>query len=501
MTLAATVAETWLELLEQRETLRILHEQLRSNRETLQILELRFRRSLTSALDLDEQRQLVENTAATIPLTQADEEALRQQLALLLGKLPQSDVALSTAALPELPPVPATGVPADLLYQRPDVRSAFLALQAADERVVVARADRLPALRLTGSLDTSGNHVDELFDNWAMNLLASATAPLFDAGNRKAEMARTKAVVKERVAAYRETVLTAIQEVETALMRERRQRENLAGLDRQMVYARRALEEAQRRYEKGQNDYLRVLTARRSVQNLERELVQRQRALLTQRVTLHRALARTVDERACGPRRGRGTVRRKEDAMTVEHDHAPESPDALSPGLPPAFWGVLLGILVVLTAAAVAYWMVRSKPKARRGQTVRQATFVTVQEAARSNMRVLVPAMGEVVAAVEVKVQPEVSGEVVWVAANLQPGAVLKKGEALARIDATDYRLSVIQARSAVAQAEYDYKLELGYQDVAREEWAMHKEERRHHRAGRGTGLAQAPSGQGAGRA
>jgi len=293
VTLAASVASTWVSILESRADQALLQQQLQSNRTYLELLELRFRKSMATALDIDQQHQTVAQVESQMPLAEAEEQALRYELAVLLGKAPSQELSVGTGPLPQLPPLPDTGLPAELLSQRPDIQAALARLEAADFRVAAARADRLPALKLSASGAYKAEQIKEVLDNWYLNLAANLVAPLIDGGRRAAEVQRTKAVVKEKLAAYREVVLTAIREVEEALIREKKQQEYIAGLQRQAKFANRALAEVKERYLKGQTDYLRVLTATLSVQGLERNLISAQRDLLVLRVGLYRALGGT----------------------------------------------------------------------------------------------------------------------------------------------------------------------------------------------------------------
>ena len=89
--------------------------------------------------------------------------------------------------LTPLPALPATGVPAELVERRPDVRKAFADLMAADRRVGAAIANRYPKLSLTAGVSSSPEYLRDLFDNWLASLAANLVAPLFDGGERKAE--------------------------------------------------------------------------------------------------------------------------------------------------------------------------------------------------------------------------------------------------------------------------------------------------------------------------
>jgi NodT family efflux transporter outer membrane factor (OMF) lipoprotein len=288
--IAAQVVLTWLDLIEARQELELVQRQLESNRTTLELVELRRAKGLASALDVFQQRQAVAGREAILPVLELRIESLHYQIALLLGKTPQQGPRMETQAYAPLGPLPETGLPSDLLARRPDVRAAGLRLQAADWAVAAARADRLPSLRLSAGVDLTGNAVDDLFDDWLARLAASVTGPVFDGGRRKAAVERARAVVDERLAAYKRVVVTAIFEVADALLRETKQRELIAALEVQYDAARQTHEEALTRYRKGLNDYLPVLNALTNMQNLERELLQEERTLRFERVQIALAL-------------------------------------------------------------------------------------------------------------------------------------------------------------------------------------------------------------------
>lgn len=252
--------------------------------------------AMVSALDVYQQKQVVEDIIAEIPLVEAREQLLRHELALLLGKPPQTFLNISREDLPKPIEIPATGLPADLLSARPDLRAAGMRLWAADWQVAAARADRLPAISLTAQGRYGEGDVDVLFDNWLLSLAGNLTAPIFDGKRRAAEVDRSLAIVGEKVSAYRRTVLTAIKEVEDALVTESKQREHIKGLEKVTDTARKALKEAGNRYRKGLTDYLPVLTQLLKVQDLERNLIQQQANLLGARISLYRALGGTWTE-------------------------------------------------------------------------------------------------------------------------------------------------------------------------------------------------------------
>ena len=293
MTVAALVAGTWLRLATVREEIRLLESQIDTNRILLEALTLRFANALSVGLDVLQQQEIYAASLAELPLLQAEESALLTQLAILLGKVPGQVFFVATTTLPALPPAPSAGIPAELLEQRPDIRSAWLSLAAADWDVSAARADRLPRLTLTAEAAYSGQP-SVLFSNWLASLAAGLTAPLFDGGRRTAEVDHTLAVAEELVQQYGKIVATAVGEVQDALINEEKQREHVERLTEQLRYAVVARNEAHRGYLNGRDDFLRFITEHKNVQSLDRRLVRQQAALFESRVALHRALGGAV---------------------------------------------------------------------------------------------------------------------------------------------------------------------------------------------------------------
>jgi len=290
ITVAATVGELWYSLVEQRAQRALLAEQIKVNQTLLGLVELRFAQGAASALDVYQQRQHVAATRGQVPGVESRLQVLRHQLAVLLGRPPGADVAPARAELPRLPPLPATGLPADLLQRRPDVRAALLRLVATDHRVAAAVADRLPSVRLTGLAGFSSDETSTLLDRPTWTIAGGLLGPVFDAGRRAAEVSRVKAQADELLAAYGQTILTAFREVEDALVQERRQREFLASVERQVKLATATLREARQRYIKGLSDYLPVLNAVEALHRVQRTRVAARRQLISFRIRLYRAL-------------------------------------------------------------------------------------------------------------------------------------------------------------------------------------------------------------------
>ena len=291
ITLAADVGRTWFRLVEQRAQLKLLTEQIETNQKYLDAITLQFRRGQVGATDVLQQRQLVEATKGDRVLVEASIEVLSHQLAVLVGRTPGSLEIPPPESLPEVPPLPATGLPAEWLRRRPDIQAARMRVAAADRRVAAAIADQWPRLGLTLGATTTDEQVRDLFDNWMASLAANLTGPLLDGGRRRAQVQRTKAAASEALNAYGQVVLTSLAEVADALSQEARQVQYVQSLHEQSVLSAKAKDRTLANYAKGTADFTRYLTALLSYQRLDRSSLQARRDLLLLRVDLYRALA------------------------------------------------------------------------------------------------------------------------------------------------------------------------------------------------------------------
>lgn len=290
VTISAEVVTTWIDILSVRRQIVILQDQIQTNRNLLQLEQLRFVNGQAHALDVSQQREALAVAKAKLPLLQLSEQQQCNALAVLLGRSSAQGLTLAQQDLPGLIPLPPAGLPTDLLAARPDVRAAGLRLRAADWQVCAARADRLPSITLSADAAFSSDVLDLVFGNWVSTLAAGITGPLFDAGYRSAEVDRTQAVAEEYLSDYARTVAKAIQEVEDGLITEKRQGEYILLLEEQLKASRLSLKDARIQYMNGRNNYLDYLTAWTSVQDLERQLVEEQATLIKNRVSLYRAL-------------------------------------------------------------------------------------------------------------------------------------------------------------------------------------------------------------------
>jgi NodT family efflux transporter outer membrane factor (OMF) lipoprotein len=292
MTLVAQIAETWFSLSAQRASLLLLEKQIDTSSKFLELAEMRLGQGLGSGLDLLQQRQQLAAVEGQRPLLESSVGVLQNQLAILTGRAPGEFQVAVRSELPALPTRPSSGVPADLLLRRPDVRAARLQVEAADYRVAVAVANRLPSLRLGASYGPF--QVQDLVFSTAniWQIGANLLAPLFQGGRLKAEVTRNEAVVSEKSYNYGQAILQALVEVENAAIQESKQVEYVAELQEQLVIAQETLEEARQRYSAGigNESFVQILAALSSSQQIEQSLLRAQKQALSHRIQFCRAL-------------------------------------------------------------------------------------------------------------------------------------------------------------------------------------------------------------------
>lgn len=301
-TLAATrtavAAEVALNLLQLRGTqarLAIARDNLASQRQTLQIVAWRAEAGLVTQLDLEQARSAVEQTRAQIPALEAGAAQTTNALAVLTGQPPGTLAATLAARQPALPPASpgdlALSLPAEVLRQRPDLRTAELQLLAAAARVDQLDAERLPSLRLSGSIGLNALSLGTLASGSGVaSLLASISMPLLDGGRLQAQVRAQEAARDEAAANYRATLLGALQEVEDALVALQGTREQLAAQQAAMAAARSAALIAEQRYRSGLVDFQNVLQTQRTLLSAQDGAAATATSLATAHVRLYKAL-------------------------------------------------------------------------------------------------------------------------------------------------------------------------------------------------------------------
>lgn len=291
LVLSSELFQEWLRGIESLQLRKVLEQQIASSETFLELTQLRFSLSQGTALDVFEQRQQVASLKTQLPQVELSLDQALHRLSVLVGKAPLavqvSDIPTAYPLLPnEMPAVR----PVDLITLRPDLRAILLRLQASEYDVASAIADRFPKLSIGISYDFTTSDIDDLFPNKTVSGFGGLLLPLIDGGRRRGVVQLEKADVEELLARFSDRFLVALQEVEDALSAERHQKELLKSLKVQLQAASDTLSESKFRYANGLVDYLRVLVALQSKQNLERQVISQEKQLLLYRNQLYLAL-------------------------------------------------------------------------------------------------------------------------------------------------------------------------------------------------------------------
>jgi NodT family efflux transporter outer membrane factor (OMF) lipoprotein len=294
LALAAETAQSCIVLRTGRQRLRTARQNLDVQQKTYEMLRSLFESGLADELSFQQARYNLENTRASIPpLETAVEESLNA-LAVLTGVLPGSlhERLHAEREIPEIPSEAVTGIPADLLRRRPDVRKAERELAEQTARIGIAQADLYPKFTLNGSLGVEALSASALgaSGNEFYSIGPGIRWALFHSGSVRNTVRARKAISEQTLAAYEQTVLTAVQEARNALTGFRNEKQRAAALSASTDAARIAVELAESRYRSGLSDFASVLETQRALFTFEDRLAESRGAVALQYVRLCKAL-------------------------------------------------------------------------------------------------------------------------------------------------------------------------------------------------------------------
>jgi multidrug efflux system outer membrane protein len=297
ISLIAAVANVYLSLLADQESLAITQQTLDSREASLQLSQLRFDNGVSSELDLRQSQSLVQAARVSLAQLQRQRALGENALSLLLGQPLTADLAVvlpagqGLADRPVMADVPA-GLPSDLLALRPDIRQAEQQLLAANANIGAARAAFFPRISLTASAGSASSNLSGLFDSgsFGWTLAPQLFLPIFDAGRNQAGLEVSKATRDIAVAQYEKAIQTAFREVADALAG----RATL-GVQLQAQQAQSAAETARfklsdLRYQNGIANQLELLDAQRALFAAQQAVVQTRLLQLQNQVTLYKTL-------------------------------------------------------------------------------------------------------------------------------------------------------------------------------------------------------------------
>ncbi|RYY23717.1 MAG: efflux transporter outer membrane subunit [Sphingomonadales bacterium] len=291
---AGDVARAYADVRAAERRLAVANETLLASRQTSELTGRLVNAGEEARSESERTESQVAESEAAIPPLVADRKAALYRIDVLLGAQPgtaETIIASSTQATLRAPDLPST-LPSDLLRRRPDIRRAERELAAATADVGVATADLYPSFSITGSLGLESLSLGDLVNSASRygSLVPGFSLPIFDGGRRRAVVRRQQAVLDENIAAYNATIIRALSDVETALLRYREDRNRANRLRAARDRLTRTLELARLRYQAGETGLTDVLDVQRQVSAIEDRLAQADAAVIADAVSVDKAL-------------------------------------------------------------------------------------------------------------------------------------------------------------------------------------------------------------------
>jgi NodT family efflux transporter outer membrane factor (OMF) lipoprotein len=296
--LSAETAANYVELRSFQRRAGIAHTNVRLQEQTLEIVRARFDAGLVGERDVAQALTNVDVTRSRVPALAAGARAAENRLAVLLGLAPGqlADELEYVRPIPIPPSHAAVGLPADLVRNRPDVRRAERTLAAEHARIGVAKGDLYPRLALSGNLGLAADDASDLFRR-SSNVFGfgpSVRWSLFEGGRLRGRVAAQEARAERAFVRWERTVLSALEETETAMSRMVREQARRELLSKAAAQARRAAELAQFEYNEGLTDFQAVLDSERALALLEDDLAVANTAIARQFIVIQKALGDTA---------------------------------------------------------------------------------------------------------------------------------------------------------------------------------------------------------------
>ncbi len=294
VTLTAEVALNYIELRGFQQQMAIAKKNLEDQRQSAEIARKRFSVGFVSELDVANAEAQVATTQSQIPLLEASAQQTIYALSVLMGSEPAALLTELTpaGAMPGVPPQVPAGLPSDLLERRPDILRAEAQLHASIAQVGIAKADLFPRFSLTGSGGVQ-NLTQGSLASMASGVLSvgpSLTFPIFNAGKISANVRAQNEAAQQALLVYRQTVLTALKDVESALIAYAKDQQHREAVAAAVKSNEKAVELSMKLYIAGETEFLNLLTTQRDLYASQDALVQADRSIDSDLVALYKAL-------------------------------------------------------------------------------------------------------------------------------------------------------------------------------------------------------------------
>jgi multidrug efflux system outer membrane protein len=295
--LIAQVAAGYIELLALDAQVLVSSRTAASRRESLRLIELRYRGGVASKLELNDQISLVAQADRTLAGLQRQRTQAENALSVLVGRNPGPIARERQLVDYPLPPELPAGIPSNVLLRRYDVLAAEQALYGQDANIEAARAAFFPAITLSGLLGFASPALKDLFDSgrYAWSATGSIAAPIFNAGRLQSNVEAAQAQRRIALEQYKSAVRNAFKDVEDALTAYERLTEERTALTSAVTANRERLRLSELRYRAGVSAYFEVLDSSRQLFDSELALVQATSGQYRAVVSLYQALGGGFD--------------------------------------------------------------------------------------------------------------------------------------------------------------------------------------------------------------
>jgi NodT family efflux transporter outer membrane factor (OMF) lipoprotein len=278
VSLYSEVAQSYIDMSSIQERIRYAQNNIKLQQDTLELTRKRREAELVPELDVQQAELVLASTESTIPLLRQFEAQAIHRLSVLLGKPPAFLYEeLSTASkIPDVPEDITVGLPAELLRQRPDIRSAERVLAAQTSEIGIATAGLYPAFSLSGTFALEAQQIKDIGD-WDSRTWGFGPAMrwnMFDGNRIRSSIKVQEAQAEQAMVSYEQTILLALEEVENAMVALAEERQRVEALERSVLAAQKSVELVQNLYEIGLTDFQNVLDMQRALTTQQDQLAE-----------------------------------------------------------------------------------------------------------------------------------------------------------------------------------------------------------------------------------
>ncbi len=287
--LIAEVAKAWFLIASLDAKERLINEQMGTAKKVLASVEIRFESGKADASDILRQQKEITALEGELLSAKMDRESQIKKLQILAGESPTKSFD-KKPMLSTKEPFPKSGLPSELLQNRPDLRSSLYLLKSKDAKAVDAHYKQYPRIILSLDIESSAASLPNLFENWISTFLGSITQPLFKASALEATAKSADSEAIEAGYLYADAYLKAVYEVEDAISSLKYRKKIYLNLENQTKLSEGSFMRLLERYNNGATTLLDTLSALTTWQRLQRDLINARYQLLAAQITLYKSL-------------------------------------------------------------------------------------------------------------------------------------------------------------------------------------------------------------------